>query len=105
MIGPALMVSAQQKPDEGSIPVSISIVRLKRNRLVVARQRLVEPLEGLKGGTTAAERLGVVRLERNCFVVARQGLVKSLEFLKSKTAVAERFGGVRLERNRLVVAR
>src|SRR5262249_9466649 len=72
IILPALMVSAHQKPGERSIPVSISVVRLKRNRLIVACQRLVETLHFMKGGSTVAERVGEVRLKRNRLVVAHQ---------------------------------
>src|SRR6516164_3626610 len=72
VIAPALLIATSQQPAERSIQISIGEVRLERNRLVIARQRLVEALKFVKGEASVVEGVSVVWLKRNRLVIARQ---------------------------------
>ena len=65
------------------------MIWVDRQRLLIARQRLVETLEFPEYATSVVERFGIVGLERERAVVARQRLVEPLQLLKRIAAVVK----------------
>ena len=69
--------------------MGLRIVGLVRDRLVVARQRVVEPLQLLQRKAAVVERLRLVGLHRQRAVVARQRLLEPLQLPQHIAAVVE----------------
>ena len=74
---------------EATIGERLGIVRPQRQRAVVARQRLREPLQLLQGVAPIGERLGIVRPQRERAVVARQRLREPLQLVQSEAAIIQ----------------
>src|SRR6266511_3854440 len=83
----------------------IFLIGPRRQRAVVARQRLVEPPQLSQRTAAVVEGIRIVGLERERFVVARQRLVEPFQLQQRIAAVVEGIRIVGLERERLVVAR
>ena len=75
-----------------SLSARCAVSGFERERLVVARQRLVEPLQLLQHTTAVVEGTRIIGLERERPVVARQRLVEPLQPLQRKAAVVVRRG-------------
>src|SRR5262249_60348092 len=67
----------------------VCALRLRRQRAVVARQRLLKPLQPPQR-KAAVEGLRIVGLERDRLVVARQRVVEPLQLLERNAAVVVR---------------
>ena len=59
----------------------LGIIRLNRQRLLVARQRLVKPLQLLQRNAAIGERVGIVRPRCDSAVEACQRLIKPLQLM------------------------
>ena len=68
--------------------------------MIIARQRLLEPLELMQRNAAVVEGLRIVGFERERLVVARQRLVEPLQLLQRIAAVVEGIRIVGLERER-----
>ena len=73
---------AAEKAGKATAIEGLGIIRLERQRAVVARQRLVEPLEIMERMAAIVERLGIIRLDRQRAVVGGEGLVEPLQFFE-----------------------
>ena len=78
MFSPPAPEITSEEPQQGLVPMRLRIVGLERDCLVVARQRLVEPLQLLQRNAAVGEGIRIAGLERDRLVVARQRLVEAL---------------------------
>ena len=81
---PAAIKVADEQPAQCLIEMRLGIVRPQGERAVVARQRLLEPLQLLQGDAAIGERLGIVRPQRERAVVARQRLLEPLQLMQGE---------------------
>ena len=87
------------------IALGLGIVGLDCDRLVVARQRLLGPLQFLQHDAAVVEGLGIVGLDRDRLVVARQCLLECFSSFSATPRLLKASAYVGLERDRPVVAR
>src|SRR5208337_2909759 len=78
------------------------MVRLDRQRLVVALHGLLLATHCTESNAAVVQRLGIARLDRQRLVVALHGLLLATPCTESGAAVAQRLDIVRLDRQRLV---
>lgn len=74
-----------------AIAVRLGIVRTRGERAVVARHRLVEPVQAAQRVAAIGERLGIIRPHRQSAVVTRQRFLKSLQLVQRDAAIAQDF--------------
>ena len=89
---------------EPAIEQRFEVVGPERQGAVVARERVVEPIEPMQGDAAIAQRLDVVRAQSERPVVARQRVFEPLKVVQNDTAVGPRLGVIRAQRERAVVA-
>ena len=76
---PAAIEVADEQPAERLINVRRGKIRPQLDRAVVARQRILEPLQLLQGVAPIEVRLGIVGAKRQDLIEARQRLLKTVQ--------------------------
>jgi hypothetical protein len=74
------------------------------NRLIVARQRLIEPLQVLQRNATTTEGIRIVGLKRERLIITRQCPLEPSQLLQRNAAVVEGLRKIGLKRERFVKA-
>ena len=71
------------------------MIRAQAQRLIVTRQRVIEPPKLVQNNATVAERFNVMWLQIKRAIVAGQCCFAASQFVQRVSAIAERIGIVR----------